>query len=63
MTDGVDASSGPLRQGIGKAVGMAPGERIFSHYTYCLCGDGCLQEGVSQEAISFAGLQQLRIYV
>ena len=70
VTDGVDASAGPLGQGIGQAVGMAlaerilasmykEGERIFSHYTYCLCGDGCLQEGISQEAISFAGLHKL----
>ena len=50
MTDGVDASAGPLGQGIGQAVGMAlverilasmykEGEGIFSHYTYCLCGE------------------------
>ena len=50
MTDGVDASEGPLGQGIGQAVGMElaerilesmykEGEGIFSHYTYCLCGE------------------------
>lgn len=65
-TAGVDATSGPLGQGIAQAVGMAlaetkirasypEGERLCNHYTYCLCGDGCLEEGISQEAISFAG--------
>jgi len=65
-TLGVDATSGPLGQGIGQAVGMAMAERavaaqyvegkkICSHYTYALCGDGCLEEGLSQEAISLAG--------
>ncbi|MCD8203684.1 MAG: transketolase [Coprobacillus sp.] len=69
-TDGVDATSGPLGQGIAQAVGMAvaeesiranyrKGELLCSHYTYCLCGDGCLMEGVSQEAISYAGHQKL----
>ena len=70
VTPGIDASSGPLGQGIGQAVGLALAEQslkniytnsnqIFDHYTYCLCGDGCLQEGISQEAISFAGHQKL----
>lgn len=70
QTAGVDATAGPLGQGIAQAVGMAmaeeklrasypDGEKIMSHYTYCLCGDGCLEEGISQEAISFAGHQQL----
>ena len=70
MTDGVDATSGPLGQGIATAVGMAmaeasvqanyhEGKRIMNHYTYALCGDGCLQEGISQEAISYAGHQKL----
>ena len=66
-TPGVDATTGPLGQGIAMAVGMALGERImankynkpkfslFDNYTYVLCGDGDLQEGVTQEAISFAG--------
>ena len=69
-TDGVDATSGPLGQGIGQAVGMAmaeqalaanypDGDKLINHYTYCLCGDGCLQEGISQEAISLAGHQKL----
>lgn len=68
VTEGVDASSGPLGQGIAQAVGMAMaetklqslyGKEIYNHYTYCLCGDGCLEEGISQEAISFAGLNKL----
>ena len=69
-TKGVDATSGPLGQGIAQAVGMAiaeasiaanyeNGETLMNHYTYVLCGDGCLQEGLSQEAISFAGHQKL----
>lgn len=69
-TPGIDATSGPLGQGIAQAAGMAmaeqslahmykDGDKIFNHYTYCLCGDGCLEEGISQEAISFAGLQKL----
>ena len=69
-TKGVDATSGPLGQGIAQAVGMAmaeesiranypEGNKIMNHYTYALCGDGCLQEGISQEAISLAGHQKL----
>lgn len=69
-TKGVDATSGPLGQGIAQAVGMAMAERAVSHqypqgkvlcdhYTYVLCGDGCLQEGLSQEAISLAGHHKL----
>ncbi len=69
-TKGVDATSGPLGQGIAQAVGMAlaeqsiqanypDGDKLIDHYTYVLCGDGCLQEGISQEAISFAGHQKL----
>lgn len=69
-TEGVDATSGPLGQGIAQAVGMAmaeasiaanyaEGDKLCNHYTYCLCGDGCLQEGLSQEAISLAGHQKL----
>ncbi len=65
-TPGIDATSGPLGQGIAMAVGMAIAEanmkatytragNAFGHYTYVLCGDGCLQEGISQEAISLAG--------
>ena len=70
FTDGVDATSGPLGQGIASAVGIAmaeaalqanfpEGEKLYNHYTYVLCGDGCLQEGLSQEAISLAGHQRL----
>ena len=70
VTAGIDATSGPLGQGIAQAVGMAlaeqtiaasypEGDKIMSHYTYCLCGDGCLEEGISQEAISLAGLHGL----
>jgi len=67
MTDGVDASSGPLGQGIPMAVGMAMAERflakkynrsnydVVDHYTYVLCGDGDMQEGVTYEAASIAG--------
>ena len=67
MTDGVDASSGPLGQGIPMATGMAMAEKflatkynkedldIVNHYTYVLCGDGDMQEGVTYEAASIAG--------
>ncbi len=70
-TDGVEATTGPLGQGIGMAVGMAmaekhlaakynqPGFNIVDHYTYALCGDGDLMEGVAAEAISLAGHLQL----
>jgi transketolase len=69
LTSGVDATTGPLGQGIAQAVGFALAERtlhamykdqnLVDHYTYVLSGDGCLQEGISQEAISFAGHQKL----
>ena len=67
MTHGVDASSGPLGQGIPMAAGMAMAEKflasqynkenfdIIDHYTYVLCGDGDMQEGVTYEAVSLAG--------
>ncbi len=68
FTPGIDAGSGPLGQGIAEAVGMALaetmlaaqyGSKLYNHYTYCIAGDGCLEEGISQEAISFAGLHRL----
>lgn len=69
-TPGVDATAGPLGQGIAQAVGLAmaevhlraiypEGDQLVNHYTYCLCGDGCLEEGISQEAISIAGTLKL----
>lgn len=70
-TDGVENTSGPLGQGIAIAVGMAMAEsmlaakyntknhRIVDHYTYVLTGEGCLEEGVSSEACSFAGHNKL----
>ena len=70
LTPGVDCTAGPLGQGIAQAVGMAlaeshlraiypDGDKLINHYTYCLTGDGCLEEGISQEAISFAGTMKL----
>lgn len=68
VTPGVDASTGPLGQGFGTAVGIAVAERYFHHYyqnnlidyyTYVLCSDGDLMEGISYEAASFAGIQHL----
>ncbi len=62
--DAIDITTGPLGQGITSAVGMALAERIINakygnelcnHYTYVIAGDGCLMEGVSEEAISLAG--------
>ena len=71
VTDGVEATTGPLGQGIAMAVGMAlaesilaakfntPKHKIVDHYTYTLIGEGCLMEGVSSEASSFAGSMKL----
>jgi transketolase len=67
LTPGVEVSTGPLGQGFGNGVGMAiaeawlaarynrPGHNIIDHYTYAICGDGDLMEGVTQEAASLAG--------
>ena len=70
-TVGVETTTGPLGQGIATAVGMAVAEAhlaarfnkdgfpVVDHYTYALCGDGCLEEGISYEACSFAGAHGL----
>lgn len=70
-TIGVEATTGPLGAGLGMAVGMAAAEKhmaakynregypVFDHYTYALCGDGCLMEGISSEVMSFAGTNAL----
>ena len=70
-TPGVEATTGPLGQGIGNAVGLAmagqmaaarfnaPGHEIFDYHVICLAGDGCMQEGVAMEAVEFAGHQGL----
>ena len=67
VTPGVDCTTGPLGEGIATAVGMAMAEAnlrtrykgIVDHYTYVLCGDGDLMEGISYEACSLAGTQKL----
>mmetsp|Transcript_9637 Transcript_9637/g.12583 ORF Transcript_9637/g.12583 Transcript_9637/m.12583 type:complete len:713 (-) Transcript_9637:228-2366(-) len=67
VTPGVEVATGPLGQGISNAVGMALAEQhlgaifnkpmmpVIDHFTYVICGDGCLQEGVSSESASMAG--------
>lgn len=70
-TVGVEATSGPLGQGVANAVGMAisekmaaatfntPDFKVFDHKIWCLAGDGCMQEGISAEAAAIAGVQKL----
>ena len=70
-TPGVEATTGPLGQGIGNAVGFAlsgkmaaarfntPEHTLFDHHVIALAGDGCMQEGVAMEAVAFAGHQKL----
>merc|ERR1719247_4039165 len=70
-TPGIEATTGPLGAGISNAVGLAasekmaaarfntPDHKLFDHHVYVLCCDGCLQEGVSAEAMSFAAHEKL----
>ena len=70
-TPGVESTTGPLGQGVGNGVGMAaaaklaaatlntPEHTIIDHQVVVLCGDGCLQEGVANEAVAFAGHEKL----
>jgi len=73
-TLGIEATTGPLGQGIANGIGMAmaarrerglfdpdaaPGESLFDHHIYVIVGDGCMEEGVASEASSLAGHQQL----
>jgi len=70
-TPGVESTTGPLGQGVGNGVGMAaaaklaaatlntPEHTVIDHHVVVLCGDGCLQEGVANEAVAFAGHEKL----
>jgi transketolase len=70
-TPGVESTTGPLGQGVGNGVGMAaaaklaaatlntPEHTLIDHHVVVLCGDGCLQEGIANEAVAFAGHEQL----
>merc|ERR1712186_260595 len=66
-TTGIEVTTGPLGMGISNAVGLAaaeahmaavynkPGLPLVDHYTYCIMGDGCMQEGISHESCAYAG--------
>lgn len=74
-TPGIEATTGPLGSGIGMGVGMAmaeehlaavfnkPDYKIVDHYTFVLCSDGCLMEGISSESLSLAGTLGLSKYI